>query len=89
MTRELATPTLTLEEYNYLSNQSYHWDTLPRRTNVARPYDDEPTGYIHVKDINAQPTAQNIGEDFYAYIRNTHSGHAYLCRRLHEPRRKS
>lgn len=25
---------------------------------------------------SAQPTAQNIGEDFYAYIHNTYSGHA-------------
>lgn len=76
---------VTIEEYNHGSNPcGYHTDTLPRRTNPWT-YDDPPTGYIHIKDIGSpsqpepsQPPApslpaQDIGDNFYAYIYNPQS----------------
>ena len=62
---------ITIEEYNQavLINGAWHGDHKWHTRTVNKSAFD---GYIHIKDINSQPTPpvenKNLGNDFYATI---------------------
>lgn len=67
---------VTIEEYNYglvlINGEWYGNHSYNTRTNIDKTTFD---GYIHIADM-AAASLRNLGEDFYAYIRNTHTGQA-------------
>ena len=76
---------VTIDEYNY-GNDGRVWDEAGQFWHGNHRYNTRTIKktdyqYIHFPmngTIPSQPTAsaQNLGDDFYAYIHNTYSGHA-------------